>query len=289
MSSAAPAHTPPPAVSAKGAYLLDGSAGGELYAKAASTRREMASTTKIMTAAVVLDTPGLDLDRKVKVKQSYRDYVFRHGASTADLQTGDRMTIRQLLYALMLPSGCDAAYALADTFGAGATESSRTVSFIARMNKKAAALGMTNTRFDSFDGVSDSGANYSTPKDLAKLAGTAMKVSTFRGVVKTTKITTGAPAANGNTRTYTWTNTNQMLSAYDGTLGIKTGTSTPAGPCLVFAAEREGRTVIGVVLNGADRYPDAGKLLDYAFGTSLAQTEEFRSAVPAGEGRTAVG
>ncbi|UQI46605.1 serine hydrolase [Streptomyces sp. HU2014] len=263
-----------PAVAAKGAFLLDSGKNRQLWAKDADTRRQMASTTKIMTATVVLDTRGVDLDKKVTVKQSYRDYVARNGASTADLRAGDKMTVRQLLYGLMLPSGCDAAYALADTFGAGKTESARTTSFIAKMNKKAADLGMKNTKYDSFDGISAKGANYTSARDAAKLAGHALSNSTFRTVVKTTS--TQQKAANVN-RTYYWDNTNKLLGSYKGALGIKTGTGTAAGPCLVFAAQRDGRTVVGVLLNDpTQRYPDAVKMLDWAFKTKTRSDVKLR-------------
>ncbi|MEU4210841.1 serine hydrolase [Streptomyces sp. NPDC026206] len=258
----------PSGIGAKGAFLLDSGPNRSLWGKDADTKRQMASTTKIMTAVTVLDTPKVDLDKKITVKQSYRDYVARTGASTADLRTGDQMTVRQLLYALMLPSGCDAAYALADSFGEGGTEAARTTSFVARMNKKAADLGMKNTKYDSFDGISQAGNTYTTPRDLAQLARHAMAGSTFGTVVRTTS--TRQKAANVN-RTYYWDNTNKLLGSYKGAIGIKTGTGTAAGPCLVFAAQRGKRTLVGVILNDpANRYPDAAKMLDWAFGTKTA-------------------
>lgn len=256
----------PSGITAKGAYLLDSGPNRHLWSKSADTKRQMASTTKVMTAAVVLGTRGVDLDKRVTVKQTYRDYVARNGASTADLRTGDKLTVRQLLYGLMLPSGCDAAYALADTFGSGGTVSARTKSFISKMNQKASSLGMTNTRFDSFDGISQGGYNYSTPRDLAKLARHAMGSSTFTAVVKSTS--TKQTASNG--RVYTWYNTNKLLGSYSGAVGIKTGTGTAAGPCLVFAAKRGTRTVVGVVLNDANRYTDAKKMLDWAYGSQTS-------------------
>ncbi|MEV4922702.1 D-alanyl-D-alanine carboxypeptidase family protein [Streptomyces roseoverticillatus] len=257
-----------PSVSAKGAFLLDSGKNSGLWGKDADTRRQMASTTKVMTAVTVLDTKGVDLDKKVTIKQSYRDYVARQGASTADLRTGDKLTVRQLLYGLMLPSGCDAAYALADTFGSGGTEAARTASFIGKMNKKAADLGLKNTKYDSFDGISRAGNNFTTPRDSAQLARHALGNSTFRAVVKAPA--TRQKAANVN-RTYYWDNTNKLLGSYKGAIGIKTGTGTAAGACLVFAAERNGRTVVGVILNdGADRYPDAVKMLDWAYRTKTS-------------------
>ncbi|MEV7090236.1 serine hydrolase [Streptomyces sp. NPDC093085] len=266
-----------PTVTAKGAFLLNNASSATVYSKAADTRRQMASTTKIMTAAVVLSTKNVDLNRKVTVKQAYRDYVTKQGASTADLRTGDKVTVRQLLYGTMLPSGCDAAYALADTYGTGSTNAARTKSFIAKMNAKAKELKLTNTRFDSFDGISGGGNNYTTPRDLAKLAQYAMKNGAFRAVVKATSYKSTAPTSNGGTRTYTWYNTNKLLGSYQGAIGIKTGTGTAAGPCLVFAATRGGKTLVGVVLNGSDRYKDAGKMLDHGFGSSSAKTMKLRS------------
>ena len=262
----------PSGVTASGAFLLDSRANRALWGKGAGTKREMASTTKIMAAVVVVTTKGVDLDRKITVRQEYRDYVAKWGASTADLRTGDKLSARQLLYGLMLPSGCDAAFALADAFGTGSSQGARTKSFIAKMNQKAADLGMKDTKFDSFDGISKTGDNYSTPQDMAKLARYALGSKNFQAVSKATK--TVQKATNG--RTYTWYNTNQLLGAYDGVIGIKTGTGSKAGPCLVFAATRGQRTIVGVVLNGKDRYRDATKMLDWAFEQKTASPLDLR-------------
>ncbi|MGW2563314.1 D-alanyl-D-alanine carboxypeptidase family protein [Streptomyces sp. NPDC001514] len=280
LASPAQAAVPLPTISAKGAYLMDQVTGKPIYGKAKDVRRPMASTTKVMTAAVVLTTPGVDLNRKVTIKQAYRDYIVRVGGSTADLRTGDKVTVRQLLYGLMLPSGCDAAYALADTFGTGTTTAARTKSFIAKMNAKATSLGLVNTKFDSFDGVSTTGNNYTTPQDLAKIGRYAMGNANFRAVVKATSYRTTATTSTGGTRTYTWYNTNKMLGSYSGATGVKTGTGSVAGPCLVFTAARNSKYLIGVVLgstNVTERYNDAGKLLDYGFGSSTTSTMQLRT------------
>jgi D-alanyl-D-alanine carboxypeptidase (penicillin-binding protein 5/6) len=266
-----------PSVGGKGAFLLNNSSSATVFSKAPDTKRQMASTTKIMTAAVVLSVKGVDLNKKVTVKQAYRDYVTKEGASTADLRTGDKVTVRQLLYGTMLPSGCDAAFALADTYGTGTTVAARKKSFIGKMNAKAKALGLKNTKFDSFDGISSGGSNYTTPRDLAKIAQYAMKNTNFRAVVKATKYVAPATTSTGKKRTYTWYNTNKLLGSYKGAIGIKTGTGTAAGPCLVFAATRGTKTLVGVVMNGTDRYTDAAKMLDYGFGSTTAKTMKLRT------------
>ncbi|MET7763951.1 serine hydrolase [Streptomyces sp. NPDC005393] len=262
----------PSGIRAKSAYLLDSGANRQLWTKAADTKRPMASITKIMTAVVVLDTRGVNLDKKVTVKQAYLDYIRTSGGSAADLKKGDKLTVKQLLYGMLLPSGCDAAMALADTFGTGNTTAKRTTSFISKMNKKADALGMTKTQYDSFDGITDHHSNYTTARDLAKLARHALGNTTFRTVVKSVDTEQKAPAANGRTRTYFWSNTNKLLGSYSGAIGIKTGTGSAAGKCVVFAAKRNGRTVVGVILNDVNRYPDAKKMLDWAYHTRTQVT-----------------
>jgi D-alanyl-D-alanine carboxypeptidase (penicillin-binding protein 5/6) len=256
-----------PSIVAKGGYVMNNGTGTTLYTKAADTRRSTGSTTKIMTARVVLANKNLNLDAKVTVQKAYSDYIVAKGASSAHLIVGDKLTVRQLLYALMLPSGCDAAYALADKFGTGTTRAARVKSFIGSMNNTAKALGLKNSHFDSFDGIGN-GANYSTPRDLTKLASNAMKYSTFRTVVKTVSTKQKVTTKSGGYRYMSWTNTNKLLGTYAGTIGVKTGSGSQAGYCLVFAATRGTKTVIGTVLSSSSetaRTTDAKKLMDYAF------------------------
>ncbi len=258
-----------PSIVAKGGYVMNNANGSTLYTKAADTRRSTGSTTKIMTAKVVLSQPNLNLDKKVTIQKAYSDYIVENNwASNAKLIVGDKVTVRQLLYGLMLPSGCDAAYALADTFGSGSTRDARVKSFIGKMNTTAKNLGLKNTHFDSFDGIGH-GANYSTPRDLTKLASSAMKNATFRSVVKTKTYTAKTITKTGSTRTMApWENTNKLLGSYSGTIGVKTGSGPEAGYCLVFAATRNGKTVIGTVLAStgiSQRESDAKKLMNYGF------------------------
>ncbi|MFC8362631.1 D-alanyl-D-alanine carboxypeptidase family protein [Streptomyces griseorubiginosus] len=260
-----------PSIVAKGGYVMNNATAKTLYTKAADTKRSTGSTTKIMTAKVVLAQSNLNLDKKVTIQKAYSDYVVSKNASQAHLIVGDKVTVRQLLYGLMLPSGCDAAYALADTYGSGSTRAARVKSFIGKMNKAATDLGLRNTKFDSFDGIGN-GNNYSTPRDLTKIASSAMKNSTFRTIVKTKKYTAKTITKTGSTRTMAaWTNTNGLLSSYSGTIGVKTGSGPEAKYCLVFAATRNGKTVIGTVLAStsiAQREADAKKLLNYGFATA---------------------
>ncbi|WP_328535134.1 D-alanyl-D-alanine carboxypeptidase family protein [Streptomyces sp. NBC_00344] len=257
-----------PKINADHAFLLDardGSQEREMWAGSkADESVPMASTTKIMTAMVVLKHPEW-LNRQITVKQAYRDYVQNAGGSTADLQTGDALTVEQLLHAMLIPSGDDAAMALADNFGSGDTEDARIADFVNQMNAEAQQLGMTGTHFDTFDGISH-GNNHSTARDLAKLGQRAMLQPVFADVVKNKEFKTEAPAANGHTRYYTWNTTNELLSSYVGALGVKTGSGPEDGYCLVFAARRDNRTLVGAILkDDTGRFDDATKMLDWGF------------------------
>ncbi|WP_405773989.1 D-alanyl-D-alanine carboxypeptidase family protein [Streptomyces sp. NBC_00859] len=256
-----------PTIVAKGGFVMNNGTAKTLFTKAADTRRSTGSTTKIMTIRVVLAQKNLNLNSKVTIQKAYSDYIVSKSASSARLIVGDKVTVRQLLYGLMLPSGCDAAYALADKYGSGSTRAARVKSFIGKMNSTAKTLGLKNTHFDSFDGIG-SGGNYSTPRDLTKLASNAMKYSTFRTVVKTKSTKQKVTTKSGGYRYMSWTNTNKLLGSYPGTIGLKTGSGPEAKYCLVFAATRGSKTVIGTVLassSEANRTADAKKLMDYAF------------------------
>ncbi|OKJ26718.1 D-alanyl-D-alanine carboxypeptidase [Streptomyces sp. CB01580] len=266
-STAQAATLPTPTITAKGGFVMNNGTGKALYGKAADTRRSTGSTTKVMTAKVVLEQKNLNLDSKVTIQKAYSDYIVSKGASSARLIVGDKVTVRQLLYGLMLPSGCDAAYALADKFGSGSTRAARVKSFVGKMNSSAKALGLKNTHFDSFDGIGN-GSNYSTPRDLTKIASSAMKNSTFRAIVKTKSTKQKVTTKSGGYRYMSWSNTNTMLSSYSGAIGVKTGSGPTAKYCLVFAATRNGKTIIGTVLSSTSattRSADMKKIMDYGF------------------------
>ncbi|WP_225826995.1 D-alanyl-D-alanine carboxypeptidase family protein [Streptomyces naphthomycinicus] len=264
-----------PQVQAQGAFAMNAATNKKLFEKAPDVQLRTGSTTKIMTALVVLSQRNVDLKKKVKIKKEYTDYVIdpvtdTQRYSSANLILGDSMSVGDLLYGLLLPSGCDAAYALADTYGTGSTTAQRTKSFIGKMNSKARELGLKNTHFDSFDGVSN-GKNHSSPRDLAKLAQVALKNKTFKKVVGT-KVYDDMQSYRPGGGTHAmkpWSNSNKLLSTYRGAFGVKTGSGPEAKFCLVFAATRGSKTIVGTILadSSADqRFKDATKILDYGFG-----------------------
>lgn len=260
---AAQAASAPSGIAAKGAYLYDADKATELWGVATTTKRPIGSITKMMTAAVVLHAGNLG--KVVTIKKSYVDHVRNNDASSAGLRAGDKVTVRQLLNAMLLPSGCDAAYALGDVYGPGQTK------FVAKMNKEATALKMASTHYLNVDGLPTSTRKegYSTPHDLVLLARYAMAYKDFTTIVARSSYSL---AKNGNHKAYKWTNTNLLLGSYGGAIGIKTGHTNAAGYSLVFAARRGGRTLVGVLLNSTTtdpnrRFKDAATVLDWGFGT----------------------
>ncbi|GAA3033451.1 serine hydrolase [Streptomyces olivoverticillatus] len=255
----------PAGIGAKGAYLLDSGANRPLWSRAADTRRQMASTTKIMTAVVVLDGHAADLDKQITVKQAYRDWVADHAASTADLRTGDKLTVRQLLYGLMLPSGCDAAYALADTFGSGDTEEERAESFIGKMNEKGRRTGPAQypLRFVR--------RNFRARRQLHHAArpGAAFPARARKRHIRHRDEVDERRAEGEERRPHLHLVQHQQAAGFlPGRDRHQDRLDASRRPCLTFAARRGGRTVVGVILNDpTGRYPDAAKMLDYAFRT----------------------
>jgi serine-type D-Ala-D-Ala carboxypeptidase (penicillin-binding protein 5/6) len=251
----------PSDVQAWGADLVNAASGQRLWSRGLNVERPMASITKVMTALVVIRAG--DLSRKIRISPAVVRYVQEHDASNAGLQAGDILTARQLLEGLLLPSGCDAAFALASAYGPGWR------AFVRKMNATARALGMRGTHFANFDGLPwpTEYSTYSTPKDLIILGQAAMKLATFRGIVGQR---THYLAATSQHHAYFWQNTNELLGSYSGTVGIKTGFTLGAGYSLLFEARRDGRTLIGVVLHCSTTDPTASftaarRLLNWGF------------------------
>ncbi|MQY24255.1 D-alanyl-D-alanine carboxypeptidase [Nocardia sp. RB20] len=256
----------PDGVQAPFAELADANTGAVRWSRQPNTRAPMGSITKVMTALVVLESG--DLDRAITVPPGIIAYDRKYDGSTAGLVPGEVLTARQLLYAMMLPSGCDAAYTLAESYGPGQA------GFIAEMNATAARLGLSNTHFTDPSGLPapNGYSTYSTPADLVKLGMRAMTLPIFRDIVRSQ--TYHQPAGPAN-RDHVWRTTNLLLRDYPGTLGIKTGSTDTAGTCLLFEATRAGQPLIGVVLHSsptsdAAAATDARHMLDWGFGPLLS-------------------
>ena len=256
----------PQGVKAKGAVLADAATGQVLWGRGLDTVRPMASVTKVMTALMVVDSGNLN--REIRVPQAAFNYAWKYGGETASLHPGDELTVQELLEALLLPSGADAAYTLANAYGPGLN------AFIARMNATAARMGMTHTHFTSPDGLPypTETSTYSTPSDLLKLGLAAMRSAVIRSIVEQRFY--NLPKGPGHHQ-YWWDNTNDLIGSYQGAVGIKTGYTDDAGHCLLFEAIRNGRALIGVVLDSpptgaAAGAQDAARMLNWGF--SLRQT-----------------
>lgn len=223
-----------------------------LYGKNEKNRVKMASTTKIMTAIVVIENSSLDTTVEVSQKAAST------GGSRLGLKAGDKITIRDLLYGLMLRSGNDTAVCLAENISGNIAD------FANLMNAKAQELGLSNSHFESPHGL-DSDEHYTTAYELALLSDYALQNSTFLNIVGTKNYTI---TINGYPKSLT--NTNELLGNLNGVYGIKTGFTNGANRCLVTACKRGDMDIICVVL-GADtksfRTKDSIKLIEYSFKT----------------------
>ena len=257
----------PPGVKAKGAVLADAATGQVLWSRALNTERPMASVAKVMTALVVLDAGHLS--QEIRVPKAAFDYAWKYGGETAALRPGDELTAQELLDALLLPSGADAAYTLASAYGPGLP------AFVAGMNATAARIGLTHTQFASPDGLPypTETSTYSTPADLLTLGLAVMRSPVFRSVVDQQFY--HLPKGPGHHQ-YWWDNTDELIGSYQGAIGIKDGYTDDAGHCLLFEAVRNGRALIGAVLDSpatgvAAAVHDAEQMLNWGFGLRQAR------------------
>lgn len=238
-----------PNINSRAAIVYDRNSKQIIYGKEENTRKKMASTTKIMTCIIVLENSNLT-DTVIVSKKAAGT-----GGSRVGLKTGEKATVQDLLYGLMLCSGNDAAVALAEHVG-GSIEG-----FAELMNEKAKQLNLSNTNFVTPHGL-DNDEHYTTAYELAVLADYALKNKTFCSIVGTKNITINI---NGKPRNLN--NTNELLGSVSGVYGIKTGFTNGANRCLVTACKRENLDIITVVL-GADtkkfRTQDSSKLINYA-------------------------
>ena len=239
-----------PEVSAKAAVVYNGATGEVIYEKSADERLPMASTTKIMSALIVLEQNGLD-DRFIVDSEAVKTE-----GSSMGLQEGDEVSLRDLACGMLLPSGNDAANAAAVRVS-GSVEK-----FVALMNERAKLMGLADTHFVTPSGLDDyTDEHYSTAMDMALLASQAMQNTNFREIcgLKKVQLSFGHPPFER------WLiNTNKLLDR-EGITGIKTGFTDKARRCLVSSCMREGCELICVTLNDPDDWNDHMKLYGYAF------------------------
>ncbi len=260
-------------LSAKAAVLIDADSGQVLYAKNETARLPMASTTKIMTALCAVELA--DASTVIEVDPAA---VGIEGSSVY-LYERERLTLAQLLYALLLESANDAATAIAIGL-CGSVEA-----FAEQMNAKARALGLINTHFENPHGL-DGETHYTTAHELALIAREALRHPLLQTIFATRKITI---PLNGTEGVRLLQNHNKMLRYYEGAIGVKTGFTKKSGRCLVSAAERDGLTLIAVTLCAPDDWNDHERMLDAGFEAlervTLCARGGFETLVPVTGGR----
>jgi serine-type D-Ala-D-Ala carboxypeptidase (penicillin-binding protein 5/6) len=247
----------PSGVRAPHAYLADAATGADIWSRSSNVSVPMGSIAKVMTAYVVIKANTAS--RVISVPRGILGYDDAYSASTAGLAPGERLTTRDLLIALMLPSGCDAAYTLADAYGPGLS------AFIAKMNAAAKALGLSHTHFNDFSGLPVGGeyTTYSSAGNLVSLGRTALGLTLFRQVVAMRSFHL---AAGSGHYAHTWDNINPLLGKYSGATGIKTGYTAAAGDCLLFSATRGKKSLIGAALHSS------GSISELSAAASDAET-----------------
>jgi D-alanyl-D-alanine carboxypeptidase (penicillin-binding protein 5/6) len=250
----------PPQVSAPTAILIDSESGRVLYEKNADVKMYPASTTKVMTGLLASEFKNLD----EQITASPNVVKIERGSSQIYLNPGEILTMRQLLYALMLPSANDAAIAIAEAIGGNID------GFATLMNERAQSLGAVNTHFVNPNGLHDDN-HYTTVRDLSIIAREGMKNPIFREVVGTYQYV--IPATNKQVERNYLTNGNKLISKvnnkykYEYAIGIKTGYTTKSQHCLVGGAKKDNLELISVILGDAKDfiYTDSIALFEYGF------------------------
>ena len=240
-----------PEVSSHSACVIDIDTGRILAAKKENEKSEPASITKIMTALIALE--NADIKKVVTIPSAAAGVE----GSSIYIKAGEKYSLEDLLYGLMLRSGNDAATAIAIDV-AGSVDA-----FVEKMNQKAQELGCTGTHFNNPHGLPDE-KHYTTAHDMALITAAALRNDTFVKIVST-KNYTAEPDGAGETRS--WQNKNKLLWQYEGAIGVKTGYTKSAGKTYVGAAERNGIRIAVVVLGAKDMWGDAATLLDDAFAS----------------------
>lgn len=248
-----------PTVTAPAAYVFDADTGMVFYTKNADQERPMASTTKVMTMLLAVERGNLD---QVVTAGADAAALVRPDSSYMGLSKGEKLTLRDLLYGLVLPSGNDAAVAIADAIGGSMPQ------FVAMMNARAAQLGLTHTHYVTPHGL-DAPGHYTSARDLAVLGAVAMQNATLRQI---TSVKFYDIPKTSDHKAYHLQSGNDLLerqlSPYPGAIGIKPGYTGAAGFTMAFAAIRHGHMIVGAVLGDPSwqvRITDMRALLDWGF------------------------
>ncbi len=243
-------------LSAKSAIIINGDTLEVVYEKNSREKRGMASTTKIMTSILAIESG--DLERTVTAKEMD---VMVEGTSLG-LKEGDSITLSALVHGMLLASGNDSANVTATALSGSKEE------FALLMNNKAKEIGMLDSSFKNPSGLTEDG-HYSTAYDMALLGAYAIKNPVFREIcsLKSSRISFGNPESYR-----TLTNHNKLLSSFEGTFGIKTGYTKASGRCLVTAVCRDGATFVAVTLGAPDDWNDHKKMYEYAFSAVKKET-----------------
>lgn len=246
-------------ISAECAVLITAQTGEVIFAKNENKRHSMASTTKIMTSLLAVESGRLSEEIRVT------DDMLKVEGTSMGLLGGDSVSLRELTYGMLLPSGNDAANVTALSLG-GSIEN-----FVVMMNDRAKEIGMNNTSFVTPSGLDDEN-HYSTAYDMALLGREAVKNPEFLHICSSRKatLTYGNPPYER-----TLYNHNRLLTAYDGALGIKTGFTKKSGRCLVSYADKNGVGLIAVTLNDRNDWYDHKQLFNYGFSTVTAVEPEY--------------
>lgn len=266
---------PPPRIKARAAVLIDAKTGQVLFDQKMNNRNAPASTTKILTAIIALESGHLNDMVKVSPLAAATP------GSSLHLYPGQLISLRELVTGLLLRSGNDAAVAIAEHLSGSSEE------FVNLMNKKALALGITNSHFRNPNGLNAAG-HYSTAFDLACLARYALQNPLFAEIVSTKETDIEWLDRKGQGHDVNLRNTNKLLWMMEDADGVKTGTTGEAGPCLVSSATRDNQRLIAVVLNDHSRWYDSVQLLKYGFDSfalyEYAQAGDIVSVLPVERG-----
>ena len=263
----------PPFVTSRVWAIADGRTGSVLWGHRETDVVEMASTTKIMTALIVVRLMAKDPAVRDE-NLTFSKRADRTAGSTSDVHEGEHLPVHELLYGLLLPSGNDGAVAFAEHFGSRLKPPSDSPGqtdplprFVAEMNRVAEELGLHETHFANPNGLPATG-HHSSARDLARLTSHALKQPILATVVSTRRHGCTLINAKGDRRNVVWTNTNRLLDT-EGYDGVKTGTTQAAGTCLVASGRRGGDHLIVVVLGGSSapdsRYADTRNLFRWAW------------------------